>query len=184
MTTLSCHCHSCVASARFIDDKQLGGTSIIKDHGVHQVVYMANDIEFSSPNLSDTTSMDLVGFVKVGPLGKVLRVYTKCCGTAIGHLEPKFAFLNANCIFEADGSKWLAPNVIPNIMASHAFDKEVIPEPKYGMAPFSLIVQFLPVFGALLNPFATKFPTSHDALFCDKKLMPEDKVEVVPVTWE
>jgi hypothetical protein len=117
-------------------------------------------------------------FVKIGPKGSRIRPYTKCCGTQLGGVETKAAFRNAHCLFTKNGTSYEPTGIVPNIQASSAFDKDIIPEPKSSMAPFSFAREVLPLF---VNPFASKFSASHDALFCDKDAA---QVEVVPITYD
>lgn len=86
----NCHCHCCVAVMKYVEEKHPGGTSADVDGGVGKALFNLSSIKFvkvdgvdGEPSLdgdSDPLS-DKVGYVKVGEKGKIVRTYTKCCGT-------------------------------------------------------------------------------------------------------
>lgn len=134
-------------------------------------LFKSSQVEFQS----DELPADKFGCVKVGPKGKLIRLYTKCCGTMIGFALSKFMALNRNAIYNSDGSRF-EPAIPPhNLHRKNAFDPSLVPEPSYDAIPFKLML--LKVFPILINPFGRKIN--------DKALFPQlDDAEVVDITWE
>ena len=169
----NCHCHSCVASARFIDAKHTDdkkGTSGIRDKGSGMALYKPNKVEFTTPITADTFAA-----CKVGDKGKNGRSYTKCCHTQAIFCISKFIAFNSNCLFNDDGSLYQPEKPIQNTMKDFAFEPSEVPEPKSNMIPpMSLL---LPMMGTMMNPFGPKVK--------DKNLFANlETAEVVPITWE
>ncbi|KAL7526472.1 hypothetical protein ACHAXR_001506 [Thalassiosira sp. AJA248-18] len=170
VTVFCCHCHSCVASCKFVDAKGDAKTSgILEDNG-------GSACAVFSPSAVDFTSKPDAGLgaVIVGEKGKNARCYAKCCNTLIGFNIPKTMALNFNGMYNEDGSKYQPPDPIKNWMKKHAFDPSKVPEPSYSMGPFLVICSFMM---NMLNPFGAKFeelPMQVD----------EKEYEVVPITWE
>ena len=69
----NCHCHSCVAPARYLDARFPDSSrSALVNHGVGKSFWLLKDITLPAGGLS---------FLKVGANGKNIRAYTSCCGT-------------------------------------------------------------------------------------------------------
>mmetsp|Transcript_14603 Transcript_14603/g.29987 ORF Transcript_14603/g.29987 Transcript_14603/m.29987 type:complete len:202 (-) Transcript_14603:126-731(-) len=181
VASFNCHCHSCVAASRFIDERHgdilnNGHTSALDYTGGCAVsVHWISNVDF----IGDSDPLDRLGYVKVGEKGTIPRYYTKCCGTQIITLVQGYLHcgLNRNAVYEEDGEKY-APAVAPvNIMAKSAFNPAVVPNPKSDFAPLGLIFKFIPLFtlGSLgIGKSKVKFNTSPEM----------SKAEVVPITWE
>jgi hypothetical protein len=181
----NCHCHSCTASARYVDVKG-GGTSAIADpstnSGAAKAFYWLSDV--------DVVDDVKLSFIKVGEKGRIVRSYTKCCNTMLNTASGKkfpagFRPFNRNCIQNADGTQYNPPNVL-NGMAKNAFDPATVPAPK---------VAGLPLCGtkASLCKFVTGIcymkcgccpsgigKNTGEAFWKD----PREVTEMVPITWE
>ena len=174
----ACHCHSCVASSRFLDEKY----SSKKDHvsasvedGSFGGFFKPDQIEVLAENLPD------LGILKVGPKGKAVRKYVECCGTLVGAVEKPFWCLNGSCLYQdAECSKNYEPSSsrpIVHCQKSNSFDPSKVPAEAYRLAPFSSIMYLLWV---LINPLGPS--TDPDTL--EKFAVDAEKADVVPITWE
>ena len=180
--TLWCHCHSCIASARLIEERTKhhgkdNRISVIHEEtgGACTSPYAASQIEFVTP-LSDGDGKSLLKFVKVGEKGSPWRCYTTCCGSQMTQVVfPKMIAFNTNGIKNKDGTKYIPPPIIYNNNAQHAFDPPSVPEPKVGtLRHFSYFLKF--AWNGLINPMGKKLT--------EKELFPDNSdVEVVPITW-
>eukprot|EP00339_Tiarina_fusa_P019216 CAMPEP_0117046898 /NCGR_PEP_ID=MMETSP0472-20121206/32420_1 /TAXON_ID=693140 ORGANISM="Tiarina fusus, Strain LIS" /NCGR_SAMPLE_ID=MMETSP0472 /ASSEMBLY_ACC=CAM_ASM_000603 /LENGTH=201 /DNA_ID=CAMNT_0004759411 /DNA_START=48 /DNA_END=653 /DNA_ORIENTATION=- len=172
----NCCCHSCVAAARFLDEKH----SSVKDHTSGLIDGLA-PFSFFKPNqveLDTELSPELFGCVKVGPKGKPQRQYVKCCGTQFGSAMSACWGLNRNAVFEQDGETKFVPAATPvNIMKKYAFNPEDIPEPSSNMMPFG---DMFKVMSIMMNPFGP----SVDKAVLQKVTADPTSAEEVPVTWE
>jgi hypothetical protein len=182
---VQCSCHSCVASARYIDEhhgKDKGQSSLVNDGLCSQMsCYFMTDIEFVTE-----TPEDKMGYVKVGEDdGGIVRSYTKCCGTQVFWTGAKFPgpFRNINrnnCIYNADGSKYEPANPIGTVMVRFSFDPDAIPEPKYSIGPVGGMT--IPYIGRMLGYmlFGIGKGREDDKTFF---IHPKDVEEIVPITW-
>lgn len=177
-----CHCHSCVAAGKFIDDKFHGtNTSVLKNGGAFVVTFPASRINFITPDLSNVAAQnDMLGFVKIGEKGSPFRAYTKCCGTQIFTLVERnlstYCGFNGNCIYEEDGVTPFRIGEEPvNIMAKFAFDPKAVPDPKVNYVTLQVAFN---IVKNILNPFAEKF--KDEAIFANEN----STVDTVPITWE
>ena len=180
----NCHCHSCVASSRFIHEnhgKEKNGTIAIESNGGSVFsMYRLAKVDFPD----DVDPRENLGCVKVGDKGKMLRYYTKCCGTQVFTVtemgtDPGF---NRNAIYEGnldDETKYIPTKTPINIMTKYAFGpKEDIPDPKAEKASMGMIAKFLPKIISSSMGFGkgkNKFRARKEDL---------ERAEVVPITWE
>lgn len=179
-----CHCHSCVAAGRYLDEK-FGpkNTSVLRNGGSHITSFTAANIEFVKPDFTDAVQhADLLGWLRIGQHGQPFRAYTKCCGTLVFTLAQKslstYCGLNGNCIYLNDGVTPLQPSAEPiNIMTKFAFDAEKVPEPKCNYVTLGLAWN---MFKNALNPFASSTFKDKDAMFYNER----NTLDTVPVTWE
>ncbi|KAL7554292.1 LOW QUALITY PROTEIN: hypothetical protein ACHAWF_017938 [Thalassiosira exigua] len=173
----NCHCHSCVASAQFVESKPAydGISMLTSEGGVAFSLVKGNIINFTSDILSEEARKN-IDFV--GEKGKLARTYCKGCGTMIGGFKSNFAFLNRRAVFNEDGTPYEPSGPVLNIMKKHAFDPVKVPEPSANTFPFSGILGFIP----LLLGFGGKVAPNDSALYCSKDMM--SKIEAVPITWE
>lgn len=183
VANMTCHCHSCVGSARFIDEnhgKDGKGISNIDDtKGAAFAFYKLGQVDFGG----NKDPRESLGVVKVGDKGEFLRYYAKCCGTPTFMTSAKCTSLglNRNALFNDDEGKMkYTPATTPlNIMTKYCFgSKDDIPDPKVDMINLSAAITLFPFmistslgFGAGKNKFAKR----------DEDL---DRAEVVPITWE
>lgn len=174
--TPNCHCHSCVASSRFIDEKHSDmkdHTTAIVDGGVAIVFFMPDQVVPSTE-----LSPELFGCVKVGPKGKANRLYAKCCGTQVGAVHPAFWALNRNAVYNEDGVTKYAPAEAPlNVMTRFAFDPKKVPDPSVSISTAGDIFKFA---GVMLNPFGPCV----DKEVLKKVAADTQTAEEVPITWE
>lgn len=176
----NCHCHSCVAASKFIDEKH----GDHKDHisGIDQggsagAMFKPNQVEAITE-----LSPELFGCVKVGPKGKSVRKYVKCCGTQFGVAHPAFWGLNRNAMFENNDDEGTTTKYVPaqapvNGMKKYAFDPDSVPEPSVNMAKAGDMFKFM---GLMLNPFGQRI--NKDVLAT--VTLDDDVAEEVPITWE
>ncbi|KAL3907149.1 MAG: hypothetical protein SGILL_008989, partial [Bacillariaceae sp.] len=177
-STAVCHCHSCVATCRFIDEKYAD----VKDHvsgllegGSFGGFFKPNQITLLSEDLDDFPEL---GITKVGPKGKAVRKYVKCCGTRVGAVAKPFWCLNGNCLYEdaAHTKKYAPSRSILHCQKNNSFDPEKVPPQAYGLAPISEILYLL---GVLINPFGP----STDPSTLEKFDVDAETADVVPITW-
>eukprot|EP00986_Skeletonema_menzelii_P009895 scaffold4629_cov146-Skeletonema_menzelii.AAC.2 len=184
VNSVVCHCHSCVAAGRYVDEK-FGpkNTSVLRNGGAHITSFTAANIEFEQPDFTDAEQhVDLLGWLRIGQHGEPFRAYTKCCGTLVFTLATKSLFtycgLNGNCIYLNDGITPLQPSAEPmNIMTKFAFDAEKVPEPKCNYVTLGLAWN---VAKNILNPFASGTFKGKDAMFYNER----STLDTVPITWE
>ena len=173
---VSCHCHSCVASSMYLDKKYKG-----KPNYSSGIVNGAASGGFCMPDaLLAVSDGELnLGSLRVGPKGKSLRKYAKCCGTQIGVVEKAFITLGLNSLYtnKECTDKYVPREPVANCMKKYAFDPEKVPEPSYSFAPVGAMLKFLAV---LINPFGPS--TRKDIL--DKFAVDHAEAEEVPITWE
>jgi len=172
----NCHCHSCVASSRFLDEKykdQENYASSIADGGSAGAFFMPNDVKVLTEELPP------LGCLKVGKDGKAVRKYCKCCGTQFGVVMPQMWALNQNLLYsKKEGSEKYVPKMpVNNVMKKFAFSPEEVPEPAFSIAPIRLIISFVSV---IINPFGAR--TEKDVM--EKLEVDTSLVEEVPITWE
>lgn len=176
---LNCHCHSCVASAQFIESKPNfdGYSAFTNSHGgVAYAMVKGKDINFTS-DISTKEAHANIDHVKVGEKGKMARSYCKNCGTMLGIFEKNLAFLNRNCIYNQDGNTLYEPTKpVINIMKKHSFDPAKVPEPNVAVFPLSGIPTFIP----LIIGFGGRIAPKDAAIYAGKDLT---SVEVVDITW-
>lgn len=171
-----CHCHSCVASAKYLDDKY-------KDEPTHSSMLVGGGtaLAFFMPNALETvTEGDLdVGCLKVGAKGKAGRLYVKCCGTQLGVVQKAFFTLALNSLYvnEECTNKYTPQTPLVHFMKRYAFDPEKVPEPSYSIAPLGGTLKFLSV---LINPFG---PSTKKEI-SEKFEFDPAETEEVPITWE
>lgn len=170
-----CHCHSCVASTRFIDEKFKDTENHVTGLSAAGAFFLPNQVELLTP----MESFPSLGCVKVGPNGKAVRLYLQCCGTQLGVVHKAFWALNANCLYaDEQGTQPYAPKEPKHhMMKKFAFDPEQVPEPNHSTAPLGVILKFV---GILVNPFG---PTTGKDLL-EKFSVDPSSAEEVPITWE
>ena len=159
----TCFCHSCVASAKFIEAKPGfdGYSALTEEEGFAYSLVKGKDITFTTDILSEEAHKNL-DYVKVGPEGKAARTYCKTCKTVLGGFEPTFAFLNRNSIFNQDDTPYIPlathSKTVVNMMKKYAFDPAKVPEPSVQMFPawYSIdMLKFFPLtwgFGGKVAP--------------------------------
>lgn len=175
----NCHCHSCVASAKFVESKpNFDGYSALSNGngGFAYVLVKGKDINFTSDIVSEEAHKN-IDYVKVGEKGKLARSYCKRCHTVLGIFEKNFAFLNRNCLFDHSGDPFKPSAPVINIMKKHAFDPDSVPEPAAATFPFFGALSLMPIMWG----FGGKVAPKDSAIYAGKDL---SKVEVVPITWE
>lgn len=153
----NCHCHSCVASAQFVESKDnYDGTSALSNSngGFAYVLVKGNDINFTI-DIESEEAHSKFDYVKVGEKGKMARTYCKGCGTVLGIFEKNFAFLNRNCIYQ-DGSPYEPTSPVINIMKKHAFEPDKVPEPAAATFPLSGMLPLIPVMWGFGGRVAAK----------------------------
>lgn len=172
----SCHCHSCVASSKYLDNKYKG-----KPNYSSGIVNGAAAGGFFTPDaLLAVSDGELnLGCLRVGPKGKSVRKYAKCCGTQLGVVEKAFIALGLNSLYtnKECTDKYIPREPVVNVMKKYAFDPEKVPEPSYSVAPLLGILKFLAV---LINPFG---PSTKQEIL-DKFAVNHTEAEEVPITWE
>lgn len=195
---VNCHCHSCIAAARHIDEKRNGqgknGTSSIDETTLGCAIAW---VELKDTEFVDENPSDKLDYCKVGEEGKVVRSYTKCCGSQVhcgcGKSHPvTFHMYNRNGIYnvneDGDGVTKYEPKgyTPPNIMSKFAFTNDdpsiIIPKPKYQYAPLSFPFYMLP--SAIKAKFGMGLGSLSDdamkAIYKDH----EEVTEIVPITWK
>mmetsp|Transcript_6936 Transcript_6936/g.10125 ORF Transcript_6936/g.10125 Transcript_6936/m.10125 type:complete len:213 (-) Transcript_6936:73-711(-) len=185
-----CHCHSCVAAGRYVDEKFGGSnkknTSVLRNGGAYITSFTASNVEFDQPDFTDEEQhVDLLGWLKIGENGDPFRAYTKCCGTLVFTLAkkslPTYCGLNGNCVYLNDGVTPFQPSTEPmNIMTKFAFDAENVPEPKCNYVTWGLMWNVVKNILNILNPFASGTFKGKDAMFYNEK----STLDTVPITWE
>ena len=120
-----------------------------------------------------------LGCLRVGPKGKSVRKYAKCCGTQVGVVEKAFIALGLNSLYtnKECTDKYIPREPVVNVMKKYAFDPEKVPEPSHSVAPLLGILKFLAV---LINPFG---PSTKQEIL-DKFAVNHTEAEEVPITWE
>lgn len=175
----NCHCHSCVASAKFVESKRdFNGYSALSNSngGFAYVLVKGKDINFISDIISEEAHKK-IDYVKVGKRGKLVRSYCKSCLTVLGAFEKNFAFLNRNCLFDQGVDPYKPSAPVINIMKKHAFEPDKVPEPAAATFPLSGILPLLPIMWG----FGGRVASKDSSIYAGKDL---SKVEVVPITWE
>lgn len=175
----NCHCHSCVAAAKFVENKpDFDGFSALRNSngGFAYVLVKGKDINFTSDITSEEVQKRF-DYVKVGEKGKMARTYCKECGTVLGIFAKNFAFLNRNCIFDNTGADYVPSSPVLNIMKKHAFEPDKVPEPSAATFPLSGMLPLIPIMWG----FGRRVAAKDAAIYAGKDL---SKVEVVPITWE
>jgi hypothetical protein len=185
--TVNCHCHSCVASERYVRAKGGNGTSSFVDPGTNDGIAVAGYYLSKVIPLTDMSASSL-GFVQGGAAGKVVRTYTKCCNTMCvsggGSAYPvAFRPFNRNCIYNTDGTLYDAGKKVVNIQAKHSFHPRNVPAPRHSTLPFKEKVK---VVGGMCakSRFCccpSGFGDNADELAFVKN--PRDVTEIVPITW-
>ena len=168
----NCHCHSCVAPARYLDGKFSSARSALVNGGVGKVFWLLENIELPADGLA---------FLKVGESGENVRSYTACCGTlfnsAGGKQFPVPARpLTRNNVKAADGSAYVPadPKQCTDCLTQYAFGDYTLPEPHFDGMSDALQAGFGLCGGALV-------PDEIDPRWLK---VGEDVSEVVPITWE
>mmetsp|Transcript_19945 Transcript_19945/g.31128 ORF Transcript_19945/g.31128 Transcript_19945/m.31128 type:complete len:236 (+) Transcript_19945:455-1162(+) len=179
-----CHCHSCVAAGRYVDEKfGSTNTSVLRNGGAYITSFTASDVEFDQPDFTDVEQhVDLLGWLRIGQHGDPFRAYTKCCGTLVFTLAKKslstYCGLNGNCIYLNDDITPFQPSTEPmNIMTKFAFDAENVPEPKCNYVTWGLAWN---IVKNVLNPFASCNFKGKEAMFYNEK----SRLDTIPITWE
>ena len=172
----ACHCHSCVASSKYLDDKykdEPNYSSGITNGAAAGAFFMPDALK-TAPG-----GELIIGCLKVGPKGKSIRKYAKCCGTQLGVVEKAFIVLGLNSLYtnQECTDKYVPREPVVNILKKYAFDPEKVPEPSYSIAPLGRTLKFLSV---LITPFG---PSTEKEIL-DKFLVDPAEAEEVPITWE
>jgi hypothetical protein len=173
---VNCCCRSCVASARFLDEKH----SKNQDHTSGLVDGRAPFSFFQPDDLEEVTELspELFGCLKVGPKGHTNRQYVKCCGTQFGLAMSGFWVLNRNAVYEQDGTTTYVPVETPvNTMKKYDFNPEAVPEPSSNMMPCGHIFKIMSV---VMNPCGA----SIDKDVIKKMSADPASADEVPITWE
>lgn len=182
---LNCHCHSCLAASKHISEKYPDGTSaVVEGGGVGAALFRLVDV-VEADDLTD----DQFGYVKVGDTGGNIRVYTKCCGSAVtisgGAAFPCnwIPIIRNGVVKASDGTTPYVPATpVPETQVKCAADPASVPEPKFNVVPPKLAFAF--VSGMLKK----KLGVGGNPALKDKKLFyatgAEEDVEVVAKTWE
>lgn len=178
---INCHCHSCVASARHVDAKGSDNTSALNETGgVGKSFYYLDQVEVPKGDLDGKLE-----FCKVGESGKIIRSYTKCCGTLLNtaggaEFPAGFRPFNRSCIKNSDGTRY-SPRDVLNVHAKSAFEPKDVPEPKAATAAPKIYAGF--IGGALC--MKTGIATGVGQLMGDEAFFkaPSSVTEVVPITW-
>ncbi|CAB9514694.1 expressed unknown protein [Seminavis robusta] len=185
----NCHCHSCVACCRYVDEKHNkgGGTTGIVNHGAAFTFFKPDQLVkytvADSVKREDNNNNGVLGAVKVGDSGKNMRLFTTCCGTMVGFALPKMIGLNRNCITvvndnDNNNDPYQPADPIMNWRKNDAFDPSIVPEPSHKMVPISTMFSFMM---PMMNPFGPKFDPKDEN---QKMFFPElDKAEIVEITW-
>ena len=180
----NCHCHSCVAPSRYLDEKyttQTQHVSAISDGGAALAFFHPNDIKFATATSKDDDEpLVFLSCLKVGEDGKPVRKYCKSCGTLFGIVKSQLCAVNRISLYmDKEGTQRYKPQStsITNTMKKYAFDPDKVPEPSYYMAPLSICLKFV---NAYFNPFGQR---------ADEELLKKFEVDdsaatVVPITWE
>lgn len=173
----NCHCHSCVASARFLDQKYNDDKNHVSQidsgsGGASGAWFMPNEVTV-------LTKDSELGVLKVGPKGKAVRKYAKCCGSQVGVVHKAFWGLSLTMLYEDGGctKKYVHGEPLANAMAKFAFEPDKIPEPKYSLGPLRTVFKLLYV---VVNPFG---PSTEKETLDHFDVDPE-KADEVPITWE
>lgn len=171
---MNCHCHSCVAPARYLDAKYPETSkSGLVDGGVGKAMFRLEDIELTEGGLT---------YFKVGDKGENIRSYATCCGTlfnsAGGKVFPASARpLTRNNIQNSDGSPYVSPETPTSGNTKHAFDDYTLPEGHFEgwspalMSSFSGLMSSPPDDAVRANFSKSWFKVGADVN------------EVVPITW-
>jgi hypothetical protein len=171
---MNCHCHSCVAPARYLDAKypETSKSGLMVNGGVGKAMFHLEDIELPEGGLT---------YLKVGDNGEKIRSYTTCCGTlfntAGGKGFPRAARpLTRNNIQNSDGSPYISLETPTDVNTKNAYDDYALPEHHFeGRSP------------AVVAGFSALAPLPDEA-GCAKYDQSWFKVgaevnEVVPITW-
>ena len=133
LDNVNCFCHSCVAPIRYLEEKHPGGLlAFSSEGGAAFCLFELNDWILPPPT-GEAGSPDEynVGFLHVGPQGKSLRTYTKCCNSYLNmgtgsNFPANFRPINRNGVYkvEEDGSlsKYKPEYPIPNLGLHWKFD--------------------------------------------------------------
>lgn len=170
----NCHCHSCVAPARYLSAKFPDSRSALVHGGAGKSFFALTSVELPVGGLS---------FLKVGEAGENIRAYTTCCGTlfntAGGRQFPAGARpLTRNNIITADGSAYMPSEeaFCGDCLCKFAYDDYTLPEPHFDGASDGLMAQFSG--GMPPKP-------EDEAAFDERWFKVGSEVEeVVPITWE
>jgi hypothetical protein len=172
---MNCHCHSCVAPARYLDAKYPETSkSGLVNGGVGKTFFHLQDMELTQGGLS---------YFKVGDAGENIRSYTTCCGTLFNTAGGKqFSRaarpLTRNNIQNSDGSPYVSTETPTDVLTKHAYEDYALPEGHFeGPSP------------AVMAGFSCLVPIPDDDAARAKYDQSWFKVgaevnEVVPITWE
>ena len=184
----NCHCHSCVAPARYLGHRGRGGigivnrafgvppgTSPIVNGGVGNTFFMIKDIEL--PPIEEKG----LKFFKVGE-GDNIRSYTSCCGTLFctgggKHYPVSARPLTRSCIKNLNGSPYRPDDQPTECWIKHSFGDYKLPEPHFeGESPAHSV-------GIAKCAVRT---TPDDANKLDERwfLSGQEVAESLPITWE
>eukprot|EP01082_Thalassiosira_pseudonana_P014024 g11788.t1 g11788 contig6:592701-593303(+) len=176
----NCHCHSCVASAKFVDAKGDGTSQLLEakegeDQGAAIALFKGNIVDFVT-DLKTDGAKSKIGFCKVGEKAKFARSFCTGCNTMLGSFLPKGCIVNRNLLTNEDGTPFQPENKIVHIMKKYAFEPEKVPEPSSNMVPIGMVfTTFIPLIA-----WGGKKVLENKALYCEDLAT----AEVVPITWE
>jgi hypothetical protein len=174
---MNCHCHSCVAPARYLDAKypETSKSGLINGGAVGKTFFHLQDIELPEGGLA---------YLKVGDGGEKIRSYTTCCGTLFntsgGKCFPKAARpLTRNNIRNTDGSPYVSTETPTDVLTKYTYGDYTLPEGHFeGPSP------------AVMAGFSRLAPLSKDDTAAHAKYhqswfkVGAEVNEVVPITWE
>jgi hypothetical protein len=171
---MNCHCHSCVAPARYLDAKYPETSkSGLVNGGIGKAMFRLEDIELPEGGLT---------YLKVGDNGEKIRSYTTCCGTLFNtsggkRLTVAARPLTRNNIQNSDGSPYVSPETPTDVNTKYAFDDYTLPEPHFeGRSPAASAG-----FSALAPLTDDAARTKYDQSWFKVGV---EVNEVVPITWE
>jgi hypothetical protein len=180
---MNCHCHSCVAPARYLDAKYPETSkSGLVNGGVGKAFFRLEDIELPKGGGGGGRGLT---YLKVGDDGEKIRSYTTCCGTLFnssgGKCFPVAArpLTRNNIIQKSDGSPYVSLETPTDVNTKYAYGDYTLPEPHFeGRSPavsagFSALAPLLPDDDAA----RAKYDQSWFKVGAEVN-------EVVPITWE
>jgi hypothetical protein len=172
---MNCHCHSCVAPARYLDAKYPETSkSGLVNGGVGKSFFHLQDMELTKGELT---------YFKVGESGENIRSYTTCCGTLFNsaggkQFSPAARPLTRNNIQNSDGSPYVSTETPTDVLTKHAYDDYTLPEGHFEGASPAVMAGFS---GLVALPDDDAARAKYDQSWFK---VGAEVNEVVPITWE